>query len=309
MAGDWIPMRLDLTTDPAVIQIAGRLGLDEYAVVGRLHALWAWASLHSTDGYLRGVTDHWIDRYLATPGIAAALADAGWLRVRSGGIEIPAFDRWLSSSAKRRLVDSRRQRHHRSCHGHVTILSRSQRDKIVTTVEERREEENKASASADACSEPAKPPASEPPCKCPPKATGSPRIDDPGVGGTQTRPSGDRAANAILGPPADAVLEYPCIGTGPPRWWLTRSQIAEWQAAYPGIDVETECRRALAWLAANPSRRKTARGMPRFLLGWLSRSVDRPRVLPGGSAPRPATKADAQDEYLRRMLSDCVPPS
>ena len=39
-------------------------------------------------------------------------------------------------------------------------------------------------------------------------------------------------------------------------------------------DVVAEIRRAYEWILANPDRRKTAKGMRRFLFNWLSRAVD-----------------------------------
>lgn len=53
----------------------------------------------------------------------------------------------------------------------------------------------------------------------------------------------------------------------------TDDQIIEWQSAYPSLDVEQELRQMTCWLAANPSRRKTQRGMGRFIVSWLSRSA------------------------------------
>lgn len=67
------------------------------------------------------------------------------------------------------------------------------------------------------------------------------------------------------------VLVYPCDGR-PPTWELVESQLAQWRDLYPSLDVDAECRSALAWVLAEPSRRKTARGMPRFIVGWLGRS-------------------------------------
>lgn len=114
MAGDWIPMRVDLADDPAVIQVAAALGLDEFAVVGRLHRLWSWANRHLTTGDAQGVAESWVDRYVSTPGFAAALLAAGWLRTRSGHVEFPNFDRWNSQGAKTRLVKARQKRVERS---------------------------------------------------------------------------------------------------------------------------------------------------------------------------------------------------
>jgi hypothetical protein len=70
---------------------------------------------------------------------------------------------------------------------------------------------------------------------------------------------------------------FSTIGTGARSWTLTNEQAARWQASFPGVDVMAECQRALAWVEADPRRRRTARGMPRFLVAWLNRATDRPR--------------------------------
>ena len=71
------------------------------------------------------------------------------------------------------------------------------------------------------------------------------------------------------------VLSFPCVGTGPGSWDLNEEQVARWMVAYPALDVLAECRKALAWIEASPTRRKTAGGMKRFLVGWLNRATDR----------------------------------
>jgi hypothetical protein len=72
------------------------------------------------------------------------------------------------------------------------------------------------------------------------------------------------------------VMVFPVVGSpDSPEWPLSASQVAEWSAAYPGVDVAAECRKAAAWVRANPSKRKTARGMPRFLVSWIGHSVDK----------------------------------
>jgi hypothetical protein len=52
---------------------------------------------------------------------------------------------------------------------------------------------------------------------------------------------------------------------------LPTEKLQEYKSTYPGKDVEAELRKAAQWLKDNPNRRKTAKGMPRFLNGWLSR--------------------------------------
>lgn len=70
------------------------------------------------------------------------------------------------------------------------------------------------------------------------------------------------------------VATFPCVGRET-TWPLLDSQVQEWAALYPNLDVLDECRKALAWIQANQGHRKTAKGMPRFLVGWLNRSVER----------------------------------
>lgn len=61
-------------------------------------------------------------------------------------------------------------------------------------------------------------------------------------------------------------------------WILWPSQVDDWQRLYTRLDVRAECVKAWAWLDANPTRRKTARGMKRFLVGWLNRATTDPRA-------------------------------
>lgn len=69
------------------------------------------------------------------------------------------------------------------------------------------------------------------------------------------------------------VLVFPCKGETQ-TWKLTRSQINMWSELYPGLDIEGECRKALAWADANPAKKATAGGTKRFLVRWFSRAND-----------------------------------
>lgn len=53
------------------------------------------------------------------------------------------------------------------------------------------------------------------------------------------------------------------------------SKIEEWKEAYPAVDIEQELKKMAAWLNANPSRKKTRRGINRFINTWLSREQDK----------------------------------
>lgn len=119
MAGDWIPVRLDLFDDAAVVSLCRLCSSDNFAVVGRLVRLWGWASSQSLDGSIPRMTHQDIDRVVQRRGFAAALVKVGWLEVDDSGAHIPNFDRWLGNSAKRRLDAARRQKESRSNRGHA----------------------------------------------------------------------------------------------------------------------------------------------------------------------------------------------
>lgn len=95
------------------------------------------------------------------------------------------------------------------------------------------------------------------------------------------------AETASGSPPAVVFLEFPTDGT-PKIWPLTELQVSAWVTAYPSLDVKAECTKALAWVNAAPSNRKTAGGMPRFLVNWLNRATNR-----GGSAPHTSSRRPA----------------
>lgn len=89
-------------------------------------------------------------------------------------------------------------------------------------------------------------------------------------------------------PSEPPILDFPTAGK-PDRWGLTSGLVRTWQGLFPGVAIELECRAALAWVLANPAKKKTANGMPRFLVSWLGRSQNRGAGgfgQPRGSPPR-----------------------
>jgi hypothetical protein len=59
------------------------------------------------------------------------------------------------------------------------------------------------------------------------------------------------------------------------KWDLPAEKLAEYKATYATLDVDAQLRLAWQWLEDNPQKRKTERGMPRFLNSWLSRAAGR----------------------------------
>lgn len=52
--------------------------------------------------------------------------------------------------------------------------------------------------------------------------------------------------------------------------------IEAWQDLYPAVDIMTELRKMKGWLMANPAKRKTKKGILRFVNSWLAKEQDRP---------------------------------
>lgn len=59
---------------------------------------------------------------------------------------------------------------------------------------------------------------------------------------------------------------------------IYQHMIDEWIELYPNVDIMQELRNMKGWCSANPKRRKTKQGILRFIVGWLSREQDKPKV-------------------------------
>lgn len=65
---------------------------------------------------------------------------------------------------------------------------------------------------------------------------------------------------------------------------VTESMLVEYGGLYPSVDVRQELRNQRGWLLSEPSKRKTKRGIKKFINGWLSREQDRgPKPGAGGT--------------------------
>ena len=145
MAGDWIKLRTNLPGDPAVIAMARALREDAFTIVGRLHALWAWADQHTDDGDLPYTVLADIDDVVKKRGFAQQMLRVGWLEHRGEepGVIIPMWDRHNGRSAKKRCLDSEAQRRKRETHTDINrTMSESHSDKKRPDPDQRREEKS-----------------------------------------------------------------------------------------------------------------------------------------------------------------------
>jgi hypothetical protein len=84
---------------------------------------------------------------------------------------------------------------------------------------------------------------------------------------------------------ATPAITMPCVDGS--EFPITKDQIAEWQQAYPAVDVLQQLREMRVWCTANPKNRKTPTGVLRFVITWLAREQDKAPVRPEYSAEPP----------------------
>lgn len=73
--------------------------------------------------------------------------------------------------------------------------------------------------------------------------------------------------------PLPAVISLPLNdGTLYP---ITQPDIDKWTELYPAVNVISELRKMVGWLDANKERRKTRKGVLRFVVNWLSGQQDK----------------------------------
>ena len=94
---------------------------------------------------------------------------------------------------------------------------------------------------------------------------------------------------------SDAVCFLPLV-TGE-EYGVKAADIVLWRDAYPAADVLAELKKMRAWLDANPQRRKTVKGIKRFITGWLEREQNRSRQGKGVETYQNKTAVMLEDSY------------
>ena len=75
-------------------------------------------------------------------------------------------------------------------------------------------------------------------------------------------------------------------------------QLDEWREAYPGVAIEQELRHMRQWCLNNPTKRKTPRGIGKFITTWLAKEQNRG----GGNGRGPPTpKRSAVDDMAASL--------
>lgn len=87
---------------------------------------------------------------------------------------------------------------------------------------------------------------------------------------------------------------------------ITKAEVDEWKKLYPAVDVLQELRKMTAWCDANPTKRKTRKGIKAFIVNWLNKEQDRgKRGDNHGGYYRDCTPVTGSDNgYKARSTSD-----
>ena len=75
-------------------------------------------------------------------------------------------------------------------------------------------------------------------------------------------------------PSEPSVIEIPLNDKS--LYPIYQSNVDEWKELYPNVDVMQELRKMKGWCLSNPTKRKTKRGISKFINSWLSREQDKP---------------------------------
>ena len=114
------------------------------------------------------------------------------------------------------------------------------------------------------------------------KGSAEPQGDSP--------PAGDLGSAELLagvepdGPIEPPVVTIPLVDGS--EFPVTEPMVAEWELAYPAVDVRQQLREMRAWCNANRAQRKTARGVSAFIVRWLGKEQDRGGQVGGRGAVR-----------------------
>lgn len=85
------------------------------------------------------------------------------------------------------------------------------------------------------------------------------------------------------------------------EWPVSKADVKEWSELYPAVDVMQCLRNMKGWLLSNPAKRKTSRGIKRFITTWLQKEQDK-----GGTSGFKSSygQKDAYGGRLDKLLSE-----
>lgn len=115
------------------------------------------------------------------------------------------------------------------------------------------------------------------------------------------RDQGEEGIDSCAEPPSDSappIVSIPLIDKT--EFDVCQAQAEEWRQAYPAVDVVQQLRSMRQWCMANPTNRKTRRGIGAFIVRWLAKEQDRAKPAERQVSSRQPMSFAQQDEMARR---------
>ena len=88
------------------------------------------------------------------------------------------------------------------------------------------------------------------------------------------------------------------------EWRPDQALFAEYVRLYPNVDVKQQFNEMRGWCLSNPAKRKTRRGVKRFVNGWLARRQDRHRKPENNNACQQASATSGYSQELFDRLAN-----
>lgn len=204
--------------------------------------MWAWAMEYAPDGDLTKFGAEVIEEALGwtlDAGVLyAALRECGWIDdTEDGSTVIHDWEEHQGKWLAKMEANKKRLRKFRKAHGNPLVNETRTKRVRTASVRDNTTQHNKTEQNIT-------------------KQDQSPESSEP-----------LRAQEPV-------AFVFPVVG-GADFWELRKSEHEGLAKAFPGVDLPAQYEKALVWLKANPGRRKTPRGMPQFLFGWMERVQNR----------------------------------
>jgi hypothetical protein len=128
MAGDWLKFEKVTMDKPEVFEMAGILGIDPDAVVGKLLRVWSWFDEQSRSGHAPVTVRTLLERRTGVTGFVDAMQTVGWIQELNGRLILPNYERHNGDTAKSRCLATKRKQKSRIGHVDSVTTPRQIRD-------------------------------------------------------------------------------------------------------------------------------------------------------------------------------------
>ena len=148
---NWIKVQTNLRTSPKLVRISSALEWTAVQTLGAVINSWMIADEHATEtGLLEGLSFSDLDWMIGSIGLSQAMANVGWLKETSEGVQFINYEEHNGSTAKSRAREQKIKQLSRKC----PPKSGQKADSKRTREEKRREDKNQHTQSNNIKSKP-----------------------------------------------------------------------------------------------------------------------------------------------------------